>query len=73
MNKRTIFKSLLIMSVTGMAGGCTVERTPHLFPSNDIAAKTGVLEGTIIGHGNLHGVMKVGFLDGETLDGDIPL
>jgi hypothetical protein len=33
-----------------MLSACTVERIPHLYPANNAADMTGVLEGHIIGH-----------------------
>jgi hypothetical protein len=53
-----------------MLSACTVERTPHLYPTNNAADMTGVLEGHIIGHGNLHGTMDVSMPDGERLAGE---
>jgi hypothetical protein len=51
-----------------MLSGCTVERTSHLYPNNNAADMTGVLEGRIIGHDD-HGTMDVSMPDGERLTG----
>jgi hypothetical protein len=41
-----------------MLSACTVERTSHLYPTNNAADMTGVLEGHMIGH-NDRGTMDV--------------
>ena len=58
-----------------IAGGlcitaCTVERTPHLYPTNDVAVATGVLTGRFVGHGNLQGIAELSMPDGELLQGE---
>jgi hypothetical protein len=50
--------------------GCAIERTPHLYPANDIAQKTGVLSGSWVGHGHLHGTAELTMPDGEILQGE---
>jgi hypothetical protein len=50
--------------------GCTIERTPHLYPANAAASATGVLEAQFVGHGNLHGTAQLTMPDGEALQGE---
>ena len=52
-----------------MLSACTVERTSHLYPTNNAADMTGVLEGHMIGH-NDHGTMDVVMPYGERVTGD---
>jgi hypothetical protein len=52
------------------AAGCMVERTPHLYPANDVASKTGVLQGLFVGHGTGHGTADITMADGEILRGE---
>lgn len=49
---------------------CTVERTAHLYPLNDAASKTGVVEGSLVGHGELHGVASAIAPGGEVFRGE---
>jgi hypothetical protein len=53
-------------------GGCgiiPIERTVHLYPTND-AASGPILVGRWVGHGNLHGVAEMTMADGEFLTGE---
>ena len=52
-----------------LLAGCTVERDWRLYPT-DAAAGSPVLEGHMVGHGNLHGVADLTMPDGELLHGD---
>ena len=65
---RRVRRCLVLTSIA--MGACTVERTPHLYPINEVASKTGVLGGHIVGHGNLHGTMDISMPDGELLEGE---
>jgi len=58
--------TLTLLSATA----CTVVRSPHLYPSDEIASKTGVLEAQMVGHGNLHGTLELTMPDGELLQGE---
>jgi hypothetical protein len=63
----TLRRILVTMSIALSA--CTIVRTPHLFPVNDIAKGTGVLSGTFVGHGHLHGTAEFSMPDGELIRG----
>jgi hypothetical protein len=67
-NKKLVVAAVLTTCLG--ASGCTVVREPHLYPDNALAAKTGVLQGRFVGHGNLHGTMEVTMPDGELLQGE---
>ena len=56
-------------SALGIAS-CTIERSPHLYPANDAASGTGVLEAHFVGHGTLHGTAEMTMPDGEFLQGE---
>jgi hypothetical protein len=60
----------LFLTSTIFLAACTVERTTHLYPTNDAATQTGVLEGHFVGHGNLHGIADLSMPDGEILKGE---
>lgn len=60
---------LALALLLGLAG-CAIERTPHLYPANDIAQQTGVLSGSWVGHGQLHGTAELTMPDGEILQGE---
>jgi len=49
--------------------GCTITRSPQLYPNNDIARTTGPLTATIVGHGTLNGTATMPMPDGEILNG----
>jgi hypothetical protein len=57
-----LFAALLLLSA------CSVERTPHLFPTNNAADMTGILEGHMAG--KLQGTMDVSMPDGEQVAGN---
>ena len=65
---RPIQWCIVTLSIT--LPGCTVVRTPHLYPTNDAASQTGVLGGHIIGHGNLHGTIDISLPTGELIEGE---
>ena len=50
--------------------GCTIEREPHLYPINETASPTGVLEAKMLGHGQLHGTLEITTPGGELLRGE---
>jgi hypothetical protein len=60
---------LAAAALLGMAG-CTIDRSPHLYPANDAASATGVLEAHFVGHGTLHGTAEMTMPDGEFLQGE---
>ena len=49
--------------------GCTVVRQPILYPANDNGKATGVIQATMIGHGQGHGTLTATLPTGETLAG----
>jgi hypothetical protein len=63
------FARLAALLLFGVVG-CTIERSPHLYPANDAASATGVLEAHFVGHGNLHGTAEMTMPDGEVLQGE---
>jgi hypothetical protein len=64
------FSATLVIAISFGAIGCTIERSPHLYPANAAASTTGVLEGHFVGHGNLHGTAEIAMPDGEILQGE---
>ncbi len=60
----------LMMALSLGIAGCTIERSPHFYPANDAASKTGTLQGHLVGHGQLHGTAEVVMPDGESLQGE---
>ena len=65
-NKKLALAAVVCFSMSG----CTIVREPHLYPHNALASETGVLQGRIVGHGQLHGTMELAMPDGELLQGE---
>lgn len=65
-----LLKFSLLFAAPLWLAACTIERTPHLYPRNEVAASGGVVSGQFVGHGNLHGTAKFNMPDGEVLNGE---
>jgi hypothetical protein len=62
-------KVLIAALAASFLGGCVVERDASLYPLDDGAKHTGVIQAQLVGHGNLHGTMDAMLPDGEALKG----
>jgi hypothetical protein len=68
-----MFKTLILAATAAISlAACGVERTIHLYPANDAAATT-VLQGRLVGDGNLHGTLELTMQDGELLTGEFAI
>jgi hypothetical protein len=70
MKNLLIASCVALASLTGCAGFITIEREGHFYPSDQIAAKTGVLTAHMVGHGELHGTVQLPMPNGELLQGE---
>jgi hypothetical protein len=67
---RSGFRAFAAIGALLGVAGCEVVRSPHLYPTNDTASTTGVLNGQFVGHGQGHGTAEVTMPDGELLQGE---
>jgi hypothetical protein len=68
-------RQLRCYQAAGMAlifslGACTVAREPQLYPINDTANQSGVLDAKMLGHGEGHGTLEIVAPDGEKFQGE---
>lgn len=64
-------KSAAYVLLGGMAwlSGCTIERSPELFPVNDTARALGPLTAHLVGHGGGNGTISMKLPTGKLLEG----
>lgn len=65
----TSSRAFVAVTMLGLVG-CAVEREPHLYPINDAASPSGVLDAKMLGHGQGHGTLEITMPDGELLQGE---
>ena len=65
-------RAFVAAAMLGLAG-CAVEREAHLYPINEAANATGLIEGKTIGHGQGHGTIEGTMPDGEHLQGEFSI
>ncbi|MFZ1964782.1 MAG: hypothetical protein WAU78_15185 [Roseiarcus sp.] len=68
-------RQLRCYQAAGMAlifslGACAVAREPQLYPINDTANQSGVLDAKMLGHGEGHGTLEIVAPDGEKFQGE---
>lgn len=67
-----VLNVVLLFAVLGFAGtGCA--RVGHLYPANDAAAATGILQAHFMAYGTGHGEGRITMPDGELLTGEYSL
>lgn len=64
-----VFLSLLAQSACAF----TIVRNAHLYPANDLARPSGVLEATFEAHGTGHGNVTITLPDGEVAKGEFSI
>jgi hypothetical protein len=66
---RIFVRATTFCALLTVVAGCAVVRPLHLYPTNG-AAEPAVLQGQLVGHGQLHGTIDITMPDGEALQGD---